>query len=119
MSTLSPAAARDAYLAWQAELGGEEVVLTAPWVRRAPATPGHAGTTGPGRAAPAAPSLPEVRFEPMTPFVVPGLTGSAGTAPFDARHRAGPEFFSEIAERLAESGRTGASRPQNPTPAPP
>src|SRR5690606_29437536 len=81
-------AARDASLAWQAELGGEEVVLTAPWVRRAPATPGHAGAAGPGRAAPAAPSLPEVRFEPMKPFVVPGLTGSAGTAPFDARHRA-------------------------------
>src|SRR5690606_21891167 len=72
MSTRAPAGARDAYLAGQAELGGEEVVLTAPWVRRAPATPGNAGAAGPGRAAPAAPSLPEVRFEPMKPFVVPG-----------------------------------------------
>ncbi|HLU70063.1 MAG TPA: uracil-DNA glycosylase family protein, partial [Fibrobacteria bacterium] len=126
--TLSPTAARDAYLAWQAEIGGDDVVLAAPWVRRAPAIPGSAGSARlsgsprPGDTAasptPERPALPEVRFEPMKPFVVPGLTDVPGYIPGAA---AGPEFFSEIAQRLAEdertSARTGGPSPRNPSPA--
>lgn len=149
----SPAAARDAYLAWQAEIGGDEVVLATPWARRAPA-PAAAGAERSAKAAPftpraparpetagimtapspqathpadpaapgspGAPALPEVRFEPMKPFVVPGLTDMPG---YGTGTSAGPEFFSEIAERLAESARnsarTGASRPRSPSPSAP
>lgn len=128
MSTLSPTAARDAYLAWQAEIGGDDVVLAAPWVRRAPAGAGQAAAARPPQGLPwnesavapatrTAPALPEVHFEPMKPFVVPGLTDVPGYVPGAA---AGPEFFSEIAERLAEaerkSARTGGSSPRNPSP---
>ncbi len=145
MTMPSPAAARDAYLAWQTEIGGEDVVLVAPWVRRAApgagarvpgvaAVPGRTSGTvtggtsdSPSAAAvpetprtAATPALPEVNFEPMKPFVVPGLTGTPGYGPGAG---AGPEFFSEIAQRLAEAermpARTGASRPPTSSPAQP
>lgn len=138
MSTESAmAAARDAYLAWQAEIGTEDVVLAAPWIRRArmsTATPaGHDPRSmhreGPqaGRdpisspssheSAPGTPSashLPEVNFEPMKPFVVPGMPGAGG---------AGPEFFSAIAEQLAQADRAAragnnATRAPRPAAAP-
>src|SRR5690606_25976075 len=126
--TLSPTAARDAYLAWQAEIGGDDVVLAAPWVRRAPAIPGSAGSARlsgsprPGDTAasptPERPALPEVRFQPMEPFVVPVLTDVPGYIPGAA---AGPELFNETAQRLAgdeqTSARTGGPAPRNPSPA--
>jgi hypothetical protein len=101
---------RDAYLAWQSEIGTEEVVLTAPYVRHAslnqasPASSSsgshttagtHAlrGESGRVASSQSAPGLPEVHFEPMKPFVVPGMPNAG----------AGPEFFGAIAEQLAKS----------------
>jgi uracil-DNA glycosylase family 4 len=77
---------RDTYLAWQAEIGGDEVVLTAPWVRPAPtAMDPHSSHPQQGPR-----SAPPSRF------------------PEAGAPKAGPEFFQSIAEKLAKSA---AARP--------
>lgn len=131
--------ARDAYLAWQAEIGTEDVMLAAPWTRgaraaqAAPSASGrashregaHAADTMPHDGAPtsSASHLPEVNFEPMKPFVVPGMAAMPGISGGGA----GPEFFGAIAEKLAQDARSSArkdsapraARPVTPTPAVP
>jgi uracil-DNA glycosylase family 4 len=95
---------RDTYLAWQADIGTEEVVLVSTWVRRVPPTssPAHAGTQAP-------PPRTGTQFE----------TSVAGTTSVPA----GPAFFSAIAEELAKPeplaarGRSKAVLPSTVAPA--
>jgi uracil-DNA glycosylase family 4 len=100
---------RDAYLAWQAEIGTEEVVLVQPWIKPRPA------------AAPLAASRPEAYAE--REFEVPYRENS----PAPSRERAptftaGADFFQSIAESLAKpepvsrKGSPGAAPATTPKP---
>jgi uracil-DNA glycosylase family 4 len=78
---------RDAYLAWQAEIGTEEVVLATPWIkpRPAPASSSRAVTYA------------EREFEVPQPAT---FRPKAAAPPFGAA--AGADFFQSIAESLAK-----------------
>jgi DNA polymerase len=77
---------RNAYLAWQAEMGTEEVVLTTPWVRPAARVNPAASAARPAES----PGGSNVYAE------VPPHSPRYSTQP------AGPEFFGAIAEKLAK-----------------
>lgn len=82
-----PLTPRDAYLAWQAEIGTEEVVLVQPWIKPRPAAapvPSHAMDSH---------RTPEASTHGVSP-----ISGS----PRSAAIPAGADFFQSIAEALAK-----------------
>jgi len=95
--------ARDAYLAWQAEIGTEEVLLVTPPPRRAAAA-------SPAPASPASrpsPSGPSRTPSPEAARSQPAASGRPAPAPFvpNVPPSAGPEFFGAIAEQLKQADR--------------
>jgi uracil-DNA glycosylase family 4 len=97
---------RDAYLAWQAEIGTEEVVLVQPWIKPRPTTSAASG--------------------PATSYEAPFKSGTSTHFPAASTPiPAGADFFQSIAESLAKpepfvkkgsSGSTPAPGPKSTTP---
>lgn len=93
-------AAFDSWLAWQAEIGTDEVVLAAP--------PKFPQVAAAGRHTPA--SGPEARAPSPRPAASgTNAVNAAGAAPRDPAP-AGPDFFANIAAELAKASSPGASR---------
>lgn len=101
-----------AYLEWQAELGGEEVVLAAPMVR---STVRSALQTSVRSTVSVTATNPETRdsrqsdstLHPYSiedaPYGTLAASPGTGSKPYSAPVAIGPEFFSAIAEKLAKT----------------
>jgi DNA polymerase len=105
---------RDVYLAWQADIGTEDVVLVEPWTR--PAAAPRAPETFHG-GFPAAPSRPAEPYAASAP-------ASSSPAAHPAPAAAGENFFESIAAALSRpepfttkrAARAGAATPAAPPP---
>ncbi len=97
---------RDAWLAWQAEIGTEEVVLAKPWKRPA--------------KAPADPSL-DANVADAMDSRTPTHALPTGISPERATRATGGDFFRSIAEQLAAPGAPAPRKaaPSKASPHPP
>jgi uracil-DNA glycosylase family 4 len=106
---------RDNYLAWQAEIGTEDVVLAAPWVRpqgghatRAAAHASMHGLTQVGHAA----NAQEYSSQDGPGGASPSLSSSS-PRPAYTPPVVGPDFFNAIAEKLAKPDPMQGNRVKN------
>jgi len=96
----APLTPRDAYLAWQAEIGTEEVVLVQPWIRPRPAAAFPSADPRGGAASPRFNAADSRRFPEESERASGGFTPAFGNKPSPIP--AGADFFQSIAEALAK-----------------